>query len=63
MKFTVGVLLTSFGMFWSTEGAGSGWPGGDAALPVLVVVIAAGALAIVAELRRRGPLIPARGVI
>ncbi len=60
MKFTVGVLLTSFGTFWGTEGAGSGWPGGDAALPVLVVVIAAGALAMVGELRRRGPSIAAR---
>ncbi len=60
MKFTVGVLLTSFGTFWGAEGAGAGWPGGDAALPVLVLVIAAAALAIVGELRRRGPSIEAR---
>jgi uncharacterized membrane protein len=60
MKFTVGVLLTSFGTFWGTEGAGAGWPGSDGALPVLVVVIAAGALAMVGELRRRGPSIQAR---
>ncbi|HTR73681.1 MAG TPA: hypothetical protein VMH33_00295 [Solirubrobacterales bacterium] len=37
MKFAVGVLLTSFGAFWGGEGAGVAWPGGDAALPVLVV--------------------------
>ena len=27
MKFAVGVMLTSFGMFWGTEGAGGSWPG------------------------------------
>jgi uncharacterized membrane protein len=32
MKFTVGVMLTTFGIFWSAEGAGADWPGGDAAL-------------------------------
>jgi uncharacterized membrane protein len=60
MKFTVGVLLTSFGTFWGAEGAGARWPGGDAALPVLVLVIAAAALAIVGELRRRDPSAAAR---
>jgi len=32
MKFTVGVMLTTFGIFWSAEGAGADWPGGDAAI-------------------------------
>ena len=32
MKFAVGVMLTTFGIFWSAEGAGADWPGGDAAL-------------------------------
>src|ERR1700758_56631 len=32
MKFTVGVMLTTFGIFWSTEGAGAQWPGADASL-------------------------------
>src|SRR5581483_7206963 len=27
MKFAVGVMLTTFGIFWSTEGAGAHWPG------------------------------------
>ena len=31
MKFAVGVMLTSFGVFWGAEGAGASWPGGDAA--------------------------------
>ena len=29
MKFAVGVMLSSFGMFWGAEGAGADWPGGD----------------------------------
>ncbi len=40
MKFAVGVMLTSFGTFWGAEGAGVEWPGNDAALLVLVPVIA-----------------------
>src|SRR4030081_792118 len=32
MKFAVGALLTSFGIFWGAEGAGATWPGTDAAL-------------------------------
>jgi uncharacterized membrane protein len=52
LKFVVGVMLTSFGMFWGAEGAGVSWPGNDAALPVLVVVTAVAALGAVAVLRR-----------
>ena len=36
MKFAVGVMLTSFGVFWSAEGAGAHWPGGDAALLAII---------------------------
>ena len=36
MKFAVGVMLTSFGMFWGAEGAGAHWPGDDAALLAIV---------------------------
>ncbi|HEX5820877.1 MAG TPA: hypothetical protein VFY30_03830 [Solirubrobacterales bacterium] len=36
MKFSVGVMLTSFGIFWGAEGAGADWPGGDAALLAIV---------------------------
>ena len=32
MKFAVGVMLTTFGIFWGSEGAGIRWPGGDVAL-------------------------------
>ena len=52
LAFAVGVMLTAFGIFWAAEGAGVEWPGGDSALPVLVVASAAWALAFVALLRR-----------
>ncbi len=55
MKFVVGIMLTAFGTFWGAEGAGANWPGSDAALLVIVPVIACFALALVAVLRRSGP--------
>src|SRR5690349_14699835 len=40
MKFAVGVMLTTFGIFWGAEGAGVTWPGGEVLiLGVLAVVI------------------------
>ncbi len=54
MKFAVGVMLTSFGIFWGAEGAGADWPGGDASLAPLVAVVLVAALAMVAEVRSRG---------
>jgi uncharacterized membrane protein len=52
LKFVVGVLLTSFGLFWGSEGAGSDWPGSDAALLAVIPAVAVLALALVALLRR-----------
>jgi uncharacterized membrane protein len=57
MKFAVGVLLTSFGVFWSAEGAGVAWPGGDVALAPLLSLILLGSLAMVRDLRRRQPVV------
>ena len=54
MKFAVGVMLTSYGMFWGAEGAGAKWPGSDAALLAIVPLTLIVALAIVGALRRRG---------
>ncbi len=53
MKFAVGVMLTTFGIFWSTEGAGAHWPGDDASLPVVLGFVVALSFASVATLRRR----------
>jgi uncharacterized membrane protein len=47
MKFSVGVMLTSFGIFWGAEGAGASWPGGDAALLVVVPMVLAFSLGLV----------------
>jgi uncharacterized membrane protein len=52
MKFCVGVMLTSFGMFWGAEGAGASWPGGDAALLVIVPGVLLASLGLVQWLRR-----------
>jgi uncharacterized membrane protein len=54
MKFIVGIMLTSFGIFWGAEGAGAVWPGGDGALLVLVPAVAVFGVAIAALLRRAG---------
>jgi uncharacterized membrane protein len=51
IKLAVGVMLTSFGVFWVGEGAGVGWPGSDLAIPVLVGVFVLAALGITAWLR------------
>ena len=37
LKFTVGLLLSAFGTFWTGEGAGAAWPGQDASILGLVV--------------------------
>jgi uncharacterized membrane protein len=59
MKFAVGTMLSSFGMFWAAEGAGARWPGGDAALLAIVPgVLATGivmALVVQAELHHHAP--------
>jgi uncharacterized membrane protein len=53
LKFAVGAMLTTFGIFWSVEGAGANWPGEDAALPVVLVFVLVLSFAAVATLRRR----------
>ena len=64
MKFAVGVMLSSFGMFWAAEGAGAHWPGGDAALLAIVPGVLAVGVAMVpiiqAESHRRAPSTRAR---
>jgi len=44
LKFTVGVMLSAFGLFWTGEGLGVSWPGADLvilAFAVLLVLVAA----------------------
>jgi uncharacterized membrane protein len=54
LKFAVGLLLTTFGTFWGAEGAGVSWPGGDAALPVILAFFVAVSATLVVMLRRQG---------
>jgi len=53
MKFAVGVMLTSFGIFWSGEGAGVSWPGSDAALLAILAFIIVVSRVMVSALRRK----------
>ena len=53
LKYAVGVMLTTFGIFWSTEGAGAHWPGDDASLPGVLAFVLLLSFAAVALLRRR----------
>jgi uncharacterized membrane protein len=53
MKLAVGVMLTSFGTFWGAEGAGAHWPGNDAALLVVIPVVAVVAAACIVWLNSR----------
>jgi len=52
MKFVVGIMLTSFGVFWGGEGAGAHWPGSDAALLVIIPAIALFGIGLTAVLKR-----------
>ncbi len=52
MKFSVGLMLTTFGIFWSIEGTGIAWPGGDVAILGILVFLTLVSLGMVAALRR-----------
>jgi uncharacterized membrane protein len=52
MKMAVGLALTTFGAFWGAEGAGASWPGGEAALPGIVIALSVASWAMVRSLRR-----------
>jgi uncharacterized membrane protein len=53
IKFTVGLLLMTFGIFWGAEGAGVSWPGDELALPCLLGFLTLLALLFVRLLRRQ----------
>lgn len=55
IKTVVGIMLTSFGLFWVGEGAGVHWPGSDLAIPVLVGVFAAVTAAGIALMKTQAP--------
>ena len=53
IKFAVGLLLTSFGVFWGGEGAGVSWPGSDLAILAILAFLALLSFALVRQLRRQ----------
>jgi uncharacterized membrane protein len=62
LQLVVGLLLTTFGTFWSVEGLGGDWPGADLAILGLLAWYAAVAAAAIATLRRGRVASPARAV-
>jgi len=52
LKFVVGVLLTSFGIFWGAEGAGVEWPGSDLAILAVAGFVGLLSLVLTRGLRR-----------
>jgi uncharacterized membrane protein len=58
LKFVVGIMLTSFGVFWGAEGAGARWPGSDLSLLVVIPSVAVFALLIVVVMRARRATAP-----
>ena len=55
MKLAVGIMLTSFGVFWVGEGAGVHWPGSDLMILVLVAVFALTAAGMSLAMAQAGP--------
>ena len=53
MKFAVGTMLTTFGIFWGAEGAGAHWPGSDVALLGVLAFVCATSALLVQLLRRQ----------
>jgi uncharacterized membrane protein len=52
MKFSVGLMLSTFGIFWSVEGTGIEWPGADLAILGILGFLTLIALGLVVLLRR-----------
>lgn len=61
LKFTVGVLLSAFGIFWLGEGLGFSWPGEDAAILGMIVILIAVAVSAARLVRSSSGRVPARG--
>jgi len=51
IKFTVGIMLTTFGIFWAAEGTGANWPGGELALLAVLAFVALSSIVLVRLLR------------
>ena len=52
LKFAVGVMLSTFGIFWAAEGAGADWPGDDASILGVLGFVVLSSFLLVRLLRR-----------
>jgi uncharacterized membrane protein len=59
LKMAVGIMLVSFGTFWTGEGLGVSWPGADAWILALIALYGAVTFWLVASLRRLRPPVAA----
>jgi uncharacterized membrane protein len=60
MKFVVGIMLTSFGIFWGAEGAGAIWPSADAYLFAIVPFVTVVSLVLVRILKSKKAKTPVK---
>src|SRR3954452_4099061 len=61
LKLVVGLMLTSFGIFWTGEGIGADWPGADLALVAIFAIVSLASYVIIRWARSVYPL-PTRGL-
>jgi uncharacterized membrane protein len=52
MKFSVGLMISTFGIFWSSEGVGVAWPGEDLSIFGILAFMTLTSLCLVAILRK-----------
>jgi uncharacterized membrane protein len=63
LKYAVGVMLTTFGIFWAGEGAGIHWPGSDVSLFGLLAYVLVTSALLTAALRRRHARVELTGAV
>ena len=65
LKYVVGAMLTTFGIFWFGEGVGAAWPGDALSIPVILALVLAASWASVKMLNTivpQGARVEARSV-
>jgi Ca2+/H+ antiporter, TMEM165/GDT1 family len=63
LKFAVGVMISSFGVFWVGEGVGFTWPKGDLSILAMIVAFLLASLASIPIVRRQAAARPGRAVV
>lgn len=65
LKFGVGAILSSFGVFWFSEGLGMHWPGDALSLPVILaayLVLSAASVRLLGAVLPEGARVPGKNV-